>query len=380
MNFQAGVEVKAVTTSEELKQFIRLPFILHRGRKNFVPPLLKDEFRFYNKRYNSALQHNDTILALAYANNRCVGRIMGIIPHAFNKLKRVNTARFFNLDCINDLSVCKALISLVELWVRQKGITTIIGPFGFSDKDPQGVQVEGFKHLPVIATPVNPEYLPSLIEQCGYAKHTDCVSYFLKIPETIPSLYFRIYQRVLQKSNLNIIEFKKRSELKPFIIPVFKLINEAYSDIFGFIPLDRAEMDYLASQYFPVLNPAFVKCITNNTGDLIAFVIAMPDMSEGLKKANGRLFPFGFIYILRSMRKTKQLDLLLGAVKPDYQGLGLTAALGIKLIESAKKAGLTHMDSHLILETNRLMRAEVERLGGTVWKRYRIYSKTLVSS
>jgi hypothetical protein len=351
---------------------------LHRSGKNFVPPLIKDERRFYDKRYNTPLQHNPTILVLAYVNGRCVGRIMGILPQQYNAQKNVKTVRFFNIDCINDASVCKALISFVENWALQNRMTKVIGPFGFSDKDPQGAQIEGFEHLPVIATPVNPDYLPLLIEQCGYTKETDCVSYCLKIPDKFPDFYNRIYHRVLQKSNLHLVEFSKRSELKPYIIPVFELINVAYKDIFGFMPMHRAEMDYLASQYLPVLNPEFVKCIVKDKRELVAFVIAMPDMSEGLKKANGKLFPFGFVHILRAMKQTRQLDLLLGAIRPDCQGLGLTTALGIRLMDSARKHGLQYLDSHLILETNTRMRAELERLGAKVWKRYRIYVKNLV--
>ena len=371
-------EIRIVTGKKDLEQFIRLPMQLHAKRENFVPPLLHDERRFYDKRFNNALNFSETILALAYENNICSGRIMGIIPLEHNKLQNEKTARFFNLDCVNDFNVCKALIDFVEQWAFEKGMNQIIGPFGFSDKDPQGFQIEGFEFLPVIATPVNPAYMPSLIELCSYKKMLDCLSYKMMIPDEVPEYYNRIYQRVMNRSNLKLIEFKRRSELRPFIIPVFELINEAYRDIFGFMAMHKAEMDYMANQYLPVLDPDYVKCIVNEHNDLIAFVIAMPHMSEGLKEANGKLFPFGFIHILIAMRKTRQLNLLLGAVANKYQGLGLTTALGIKLFESAKKNRMEFIDSHLILETNLRMRAELERLGALIYKRYRIYSKGLL--
>lgn len=371
------VEIRPVQSKSDLREFIFLPSKIYHTRKNWVPPLYMDEWKFYDPKENTSLAHCDTIQFLAYCENICVGRIMGIIPHPYNRLKNERTARFFQLECIQDPQVSHALIEAVENWSKQKEANILIGPFGFSDKDPQGLQVEGFEYLPVIATPTNPPYMEELVTKEGFSKLLDCISYKLPIPETIPAFYTQIYERALRNNNVRMIEFKKRSELKPYIVPVFRLINETYKDLFGFVPLEEAEMFEMAKKYLPILNPAFVKVILNDKNEPIAFVIAMPDMSKGIQKAKGKLFPFGFIHILSSAKKTEQLDLLLGAVKEEYQGRGLTSILGIKLMETAKKYGLTYMDSHLVLESNLKMRAEVERLGAKIYKRYRVFMKAI---
>ncbi|MBK9540805.1 MAG: hypothetical protein IPO49_00640 [Bacteroidetes bacterium] len=372
-----SVEIKTVTNKSDLREFIFLPSKLYSDRPTWVPPMYMDEWKFYNPKENTSLAHCESIQFLAYQNNECVGRIMGIIPHPYNRLKNERTARFFQLECKDDTAISHLLLNAVEKWAIQRGSTILIGPFGFSDKDPQGLQVEGFDHLPVIATPTNPPYLEKLVVNEGFSKLLDCISYNLPIPTVIPEFYNHIYERAIRNNNVRVVEFKKRSELKPYIVPVFRLINETYKDLFGFIPMEEAEMFEMAKKYLPVLNPAFVKIIIDAKNELIAFVIAMPDMSKGIQKAKGKLFPFGFIHILSSAKKTQQLDLLLGAVKEEYQGRGLTSILGIKLMNTARKHGLTYMDSHLILETNLKMRAEVERLGGKIYKRYRVYMKVL---
>jgi hypothetical protein len=156
------------------------------------------------------------------------------------------------------------------------------------------------------------------------------------------------------------------------------LVNETYKDLLGFVPLSEAEMQKIAKSYLPILDPDFVKIIVDENNEPIAFVVGLPDMSKGLKKARGRLFPFGFIHILLDARKNKQLDLLLGAVKPNYRGLGLTTLLGVSMIKAAQKRKMEFMDTHLVLETNHTMRGEAEKLNGKVYKKYRIFQKAIL--
>jgi hypothetical protein len=251
-----------------------------------------------------------------------------------------------------------------------------MGPYGFSDKDPQGLQVFGLEHLPVLATPTNPAFLPGLVEGCGYSKLTDAVSYRVDMPAQLPSAYERIADRVMRDGRFRLVPLRHRRDLKPWIMPVLRLVNQAYCGLLGFIPMSEEEMRSLAAQYLPILDPSFVKIVAEGDAPA-AFVVALPDISEGLQRAKGRLFPFGWWHILRAMRRSPQLDLLLGAVRPDLQGRGLTCVLGRALLTEARGRGMTRLDSHLVLETNHRMRAELERLGGVVWKRYRMYVKEL---
>lgn len=372
-----NLKLKIVDSKPLLKEFIFLPEKLYKNDSRWVPPMYVDEWSFHNPKQNKALEYSDVIRIIAYRDNRAVGRIMGIINHTYNRDHHEKAARFFALDCINEQPVAHALIEKIEQWSKEKGMTKLIGPYGFSDKDPQGLQVEGLELLPVIATPANPAYLQKLVENEGYTKELDCVSYQMPIPEKLSPVYQKVFERIRRNEQIRLLEFTSKRQLKPYIVPVFRLVNETYAPLFGFVPMTEEEMKKFAAQYLPVLEPALVKVVVNRANELIAFVVSMPDMSAGIQRAKGRLFPFGFFHVLRSMRKTPQLNLLLGAIKSQYRGKGINVLMGQALIESANIRGLRIMDSHLILENNLVMRAECEKLGGIIRKRYRVYRKLL---
>ncbi|HRD51397.1 MAG TPA: hypothetical protein PKY96_01990 [Flavobacteriales bacterium] len=371
------VMVRPISGSSELKSFIALPFHLPDQRPNRVPPLFVDERELHDARKNPQLQHCDAERWIAWRDGLAVGRIMSIIHRSYIEAHGEKTARFYQLDCIRDTEVVEALIGAVEEWARSKGMNRVIGPFGFSDKDPQGLQIEGFDHLPVIATPTNPDWLPALVEACGYAPFENILSYRMDIPRALPPSYPLIADRCLRHHGLHRVPLHTKRELKPWIVPVLRLVNATYGDLLGFAPMSEAEMRALASKYMFILDPQLVRLIADARKEPVAFVIASPDMSEGFARANGKLFPFGWWHILRAMKRSRQLDLLLGAVRPDLQGKGLTAALAISLFDTARERGFTHLDSHLVMERNTRMRAELERLGAVVWKRYRVYQREL---
>lgn len=371
------IRVEEVVSTDRLKTFIHLPARLPDRRSNYVPPIWADEVAFHDPRKNPGLAGCDVVRYLAWRGGRCVGRVMGIIHHGYNRRKGERSARFYQLDVIDDRSVSAALISAVEDWARTKGMDRMIGPFGLSDKDPQGAQIVGFEHLPVLATATNPPFLPDHIGSLGYAKLADAVVYKLPVPLKLPAVYHAIAERLTSGGELRVVPFNSRKQLRPWILPVLRLVNATYQDLLGFVPMTEAEMTKLAAQYMPVLDPAFVKVVADRSNEPVAFVVAMPDMSEGMQKAKGRVFPFGFIHLLLAMRRSKQLDLFLGAVRPDLQGRGLTCLLGVELMRTARERGFTHIDSHLVLESNTRMRAEVHRLGGSIWKRYRVFGKQL---
>lgn len=369
--------LRPVRTAPDLRRFRSLPLSLPDQRPNAVPALLADERELHDPRKNPQLAHCTVERWIAWNGDRPVGRIMGIIHHGYNTKQHERTARFYQLDCLPDRQLVQALIGAVEAWARAQGMDRIIGPFGFSDKDPQGLQVEGFEHLPVIATPSNPAWLPPMLEACGHHGFEDMVSYRLDIPERLPDRYYAVADRCLQHLGLHRVPIRSKRALKPWVVPVLRLVNATYGDLLGFVPMSEAEMRALAKKYMFILQPDLVQLIADAHNEPVAFVIASPDMSEGLRRANGHLFPLGFLHILRAMKRSKQLDLLLGAVRPDLQGKGLTAALGIGLFGAARAMGLTHLDSHLIMQRNTRMCAELERIGGVEWKRFRVYARSL---
>ncbi|MFC2116082.1 hypothetical protein ACFLTU_06380 [Bacteroidota bacterium] len=372
-----AIEIIEVLGRKQRKEFIHLPASIHKGHKNWVPPLYMDERAFFNPAKNKSFQYSDTILLLAYRDKRPVGRIMGVINRRYNEAKGEKHARFCFLECWEDGEVSSALLTRVEEWARSKGMVKLVGPLGFSEKDPQGLLIEGFDQPQVIATTCNFPFLAELVEASGFGKEVDLVVYKLDIPDKVPEIYRKVSDRVLSRNNIMVREFSSRKELKPSIRPVLQLMNETFDGIFGYDQMTGEEMDEFAARYIPLLDPRFIKVLESEKGEVIAFVIGMPDLSKGIQKSRGYLFPVGLIHILRSGKKTKQLNLLLGAVREDYRGLGLDAVMGSRMIESANKAGLKYIDSHLELEDNLKVRAEMERMGGVIYKRYRIYQKPI---
>ncbi len=370
--------IKEVKSRKALKKFIYLPEKIHANHENWVHPIYMDEWTYFDAKKNKAFSYSDTILLLAYRGDEIVGRIMGIINTRYNEYKKVKTARFGYLETWEDEEVVRALLRGVEDWASKKGMTNIIGPYGFTDQDPEGFLIEGFDNRATIATYYNFEWMPRMIENLGYTKDVDYFVYKLDVPKELPEFYRKIYERVKRKGNFEIVELRRRRQIKPWIIPVLDLMNECYigSNIYGYTPLDKQEMLDLAKRYLPVLDPRFVKVVIRE-GEIVAFIVGIPDMTAGIKKARGRLLPFGFLKILRAAKKTKQLDLLLGAIKESYRGRGLDVLMGVGMIISAQEAGFEVMDTHHELESNVLVRSEMEKMGGKLYKKYRVYKKEL---
>ena len=373
-----SLEIREVAGKKDLKTFLYLPEKIHAGRPNWVPPIIMDDKKYFNPKKNKAFTYCDVIMLLAFREGKPVGRIMGIINRRFNEYRGTKIVRFGYIEAYEDREVVNALVGRIEDWGRKKGLTEIIGPYGFSDQDPEGFIIEGFENRATIATYYNTEWMPGYVADLGYAKDVEYFVYKIEIPKEMPELYKKLYERIMRRGNFRILEFKKRKELKPWIVPIFTLMNECYinNNIYGYAPLDEKEMNDLSKRYLPVVDPRFVKAVLHGD-ELASFIIAMPDMTAGIQKCRGRLFPFGFIHVLRAAKKTKQLDLLLGAVKEKYRGCGLDALMGFKTFESAWEAGYEILDTHHEMEANVRVRSEMERMGGKKYKLFRVFKKAL---
>jgi hypothetical protein len=367
------IEIREVSGKKMLKDFIHLPEKLHAGHKFWTPPIYSDEWKYFNSTKNLSYKYSDVILYLAYSRGNIAGRIMGIINRRFNYIKNERTARFAYLECINEPCVATELLRSIEVWAVLKGMDRVAGPLGFTDQEPEGFLVEGYEHDTTIATYYNFPYVPGFVEMNGYVKEVDYVVY--KVPPVIPDIYLKITDRLLSK-DYKLIEFQNKKDIKPWIIPILTLMNDSFADIYGYTPLSMEEMADLAKQYLMIIDKRFLKIVVKEN-NVIGFVLAMPNISEGLRKSRGRLYPFGIFHILHAMKKSKQLDLLLGGIHPKYQKTGVDVLLGTAMINTAIKNGFTVMDSHLELETNLKVRSEMERAGGEVYKRYRVFSKKL---
>lgn len=371
------VAIQPVSLRRDLRRFFRLPFRLHRDHQDWVPPLLMDDRYMFDPRRNRAFRYCDCALWLARdGRGEVVGRIAGIINRRYNEFRGERQARFTHLDCIDDPEVMGALLGQVKEWACRAGMDVVIGPMGFTDQDPEGFVIEGFDEEPSIATYHNQEYIVRLLERLGWDKHVDYVVYKVPVPKDIPPLYERVHQHLARRGTFRVLEFEHRRELRPLIRPVLELMNETYVNITGYAPLDREEMDDLARRYLPVISPQFVKVVS--VGDeLVGFMIGIPNVVPGIRRARGRLLPLGWFWILQAARRARRLDLLLGGIKEAYRGKGVDVLMGRAMIRSAQAAGFAYFDSHHELEHNTRMRAEMERMGGNVYKRYRVFQTAI---
>jgi GNAT superfamily N-acetyltransferase len=370
------ITIKEVITRKELRDFVYLPEKVHHHDPEWLPPLYMDEWELYDKKKNKSFGYADGLLLVAYRDGRPVGRIMGIINRRYNEINQENHGRFCFMECYNDQDVFHALIKSIEDWARQNGMNRLVGPLGFSDKDPQGFQIEGFQYPQFITSANNSPYMVNLIEGEGYAKKIDLVNYLGDIPQEFPEVYRRVLDRITNGGEFKIIEFQSKKSLKPYIIPILELMNDTFAEIYGFVPLNDKEKSDFAARYIPILDPKFIKAVEKE-GQIIGFAIGMPDLSKGIKACRGRLLPFGILKVLRESKRSRKLIMMLGGVKKDFRGKGIDVLMGVKILQDAINSRMETIDSHLVLEDNVKMRGEYERIGCKVVKKFRIYQKDL---
>jgi hypothetical protein len=370
------VVIQEVKSKSDLKRYIRFPFELYKHDPHWVPPLLSDEAVYYNPQKNPNLMRNPYKLLLAYKDQKLVGRVMTLINLRANEIRKEKLLRWTFLDTIDDKEVVQTLLREVEMWGKAQGMEFAVGPRGFSDDEPQGAIVEGFDQRAQIAAHYNRPYLLQYLEQYGYGKDVDWVCYQMDVPRELPRLYQVISKR-LQKKEFTCRNLKNKAELRTYIIPVLKLLNETYKHLYGFTPLYEEEFKALAEKYIPILMPRFIHILEDREHQLIGFSIVMPDATEGLQKAKGRLFPFGFWHILRAMKTSQTLQFLLVGIKEEYRKQGLFVLFADALLKEVQAAGMTTVYSHLQLEENRDMNTWLEELNGKIFRRYRAFIKGL---
>lgn len=371
------LSLHAVSGRHDLGEFVRFPYRLHAGSATWCPPLLADERRMFDPRHNLAHRYCDFRLWLVRdGDGRVRGRVAGIINRRYNRLRGEATARFGQLELVDDPEVGRLLLDAVVDWAAGRGMERVIGPMGFTDQDPEGLLVEGFDQAPSIGSYQNGAHVPGIIEGLGWARYEDYVVYAIPVKPEPPAAYRRILRRVATRSDLRLVEFRRKADLEPFVVPILTLMNETFTGLTGYSPLDEAEKGDLARRYMPVIDPRFVKVVFAGS-TLVGFIIAMPDLGEGLRQAGGRLFPLGWFWLLRAAGRSRRLDFLLGAVKDGYRGRGVDALLGDAIFASAREGGFELIDTHHELESNTLVRREMERVGGRLYKRFRLYQRAV---
>ena len=372
-----NVHIHPVETRRDLKRFVAFPYDLFRGHAQWIPPLRSDELHMLSADRNPAFAFCDVALWLAERDGRVVGRIAGIVNRRGVEITGRREARFGWVDFVDDPEVSGALFGAAEAWARERDMTAVHGPLGFTDLDPEGMLVEGFDELGTMGTLYNPAYYPVHVEGLGYAKQVDWIEFQLLVPPEGSPRLSRLRRRVEEQNGLRVVHFRSRKEVMPYGRPILQLLNASYAQLHGFVPLDDAQIDDVIARYFGFLRAEFLFVVLDAEGELAAFGLTMPSLAKALQKGRGRLFPLGWWHLLRAIRRATTLELLLVAVRPDLQGRGVNALLIDECLQVCLKHGIVHAESNPELETNERVQAQWKFFETRQHRRRRCYVKTL---
>ncbi|MDX9865132.1 MAG: GNAT family N-acetyltransferase [Anaerolineaceae bacterium] len=371
------LQIKEVLDLKDLNAFIDFPHHLYKDSPYWVPNLVMDDTNALRRDKNSAFAHCEARYWLAYDDSKIVGRIAGILNHAHHERWDEHYVRFGWFDFVDDLAVSSALLQKVEGWALEKGMTAVHGPLGFTDLDREGMLIEGFDELGTLATIYNYPYYPQHMERLGYVKDTDWVEYEIQMPDEVNEKIAKAARIALKRNNLHLLEARSKRHLLTYGDRLFDLLNEAYQDLYGVVALNPGQKESYTKQYFSFIHPDFVPIVLDEDDNMVAFGITMPSLSVALQRARGRLFPFGFVHLLRAMRKFDRADLYLIAVKRSYQGKAVTAILMNRMLEVFEKHGVRSVESNPELEDNQQVRALWKFFDKRQHKRRRCFIKHL---
>lgn len=372
-----AVEIRKVSGKKDLKYFIRFNYEMYKNCPYSVPDLYDDMVSTFSSKKNPAFDFCEADYFLAYRDGKIVGRVAAIINNRANEQWQKKAVRFGWIDFIDDEEVSRALIDVVKAWGKERGMTEIEGPLGFTDLDAEGMLVEGFDQLSTFSTTYNFPYYSAHMERHGLVKSIDWVEKKIYIPEAIPEKHRRISEIVARKYNLRTRKLTSKIEVMRSGIgyEIFRLINDAYTPLFGYSRMTERQIDQYVKFYIPILDLRMVSIVETAEGEIVAVGISMASLSEALQKAKGCLFPFGWFHLLRALmwRRPKVLDLLLVAVRPDYQNKGVNALLFTDLIPVYQKLGFEYAESNPELELNEKVQSQWQYFHTEQHKRRRCF-------
>ena len=380
----SSVQIKRVETKKDLKAFIECHYDLYEGNQYDAPNLYSDEFKTLSKDKNAAFDFCEAEYFLALKEGKVVGRVAAIINNKANEKWDKQDVRFGWIDFIDDIEVSKALLKAVEDYGREKGMTSVVGPLGFTDMDPEGMLTWGFDQLGTMATIYNYDYYPKHMEKLGgWEKDNDYVEYRLDVPETAPEKYTKIAEMVEKRYNLHARKLTKKEIFEGgYGKKLFDLINVTYSHLYGFSELSERQIDQYVKMYFPLADLDLITVVEDGNKDnqLVGLAITIPSLTRALQKCHrGRLFPFGWWHLLRAIKfhKTEVVDLLLIGVLPEYRSKGANSLVFADLIPRYVKYGFKWGETHVEMETNESVQSQWGPLDPTMHKKRRCYRKAI---
>ncbi len=347
-----GVTIQPCNTINDLKKFVQFPYDLYRGNAYWVPPLKADELKAVQAATNPAFQDCDAQFWLALKDGKVAGRVAAIINKPYNAKTGEAMCRVSRIEFVDDKEVSKALLDTAEAWAKEKGMAGIHGPLGFTNLDHQAILIEGFDHLPSIASEYHLPYYKSHFESAGYSKEMDWVEFRLKLEKEIPEKALKLNDMIQKRYSLKVLHFNTKNEMKEHAPRVLKLLNTAFGELFSFAEMSEGLQRFYIDKYFNVLNPEFVKLIEDKDANLIGFIISLPSLSQAMQKAKGKLLPFGWYHISNALKKPKVVDLLLTGIHPDWQAQGVSAILITELQKVMQRYGVEYVETTGMIETN----------------------------
>ena len=373
--------VKAVQTKRQMDDFVKLPRKIYKGNSCYVPDMESDVRGWFDPKHNPGLQHSEVAPFVAYdERGEVVGRIVGIINRKANEIWNGSCVRFGWIEFVDDTDVSAALLKAVEDWGRSKGMDSIQGPLGISDFDKEGMLISDFDKMGSAITIYNPPYYPEHMVQHGFGKEVDWIQVKIEIPKEVPARFARVQKLVEEMYGLKVKKLTPREVFKEgYGRKIFRLLNEAYSQLFGYTPHSDEEADAFVSQYIKMLDLKMLPMVEDEKGDLIACSITMPNLSRALQKSKGRMFPLGWYHLLRALKfkHEDEVELLLIAVHPEWQALGINALIFADLIPVFNEKGFRSAETGPMLEDNLKVLTQWKALNPTIYKRRRCFSKEI---
>ena len=368
------ISIKEVKTKKELKQFIRYPKQLYKGCPYYIPPLEQEEYQILTA--HPARSFCDLRLWLAYKNGKIAGRIGGIINHRYNELKDKKRIRFGWFDVDDDIEVAQILLSTVENWGKEENLLEISGPSRYSNMEKQGMLIEGFDFLPTISSEYNYPYYPLFMDELGYAKDEDYFQVKLEVKE-IPDRLKKLGDKISERYNVKNKEFKTKKDVTDYALQYLKALNESFVNVYNFIPLTDAEMDYHVKSNFSMVDKDFIGMLVDENDQVVGFCLSVPSLSEAFRKANGKLFPFGWYHILKALKKNDTIDLYLTGVLPQWVNTGIHLLYLNKLHQNYVDKGFKHAITTQQSESSKSYLIW-EKYGGKVISKRRCYVKGII--
>jgi GNAT superfamily N-acetyltransferase len=369
------IQLKEVTTKKDLRKFILYPTELYKGNPYYVPSFYMDDVNTLSRDKNPVFEFAKTKYWLAYQDGKIVGRVAAILnPKAAQRWGH-NYMRFGWLDFIDDIEVLKALMAAVEGWAKEEGTEGVQGPLGFTDLDREGMLVEGFEEMATLATYYNYPYYPKYLATLGYIKDVDWVEYEFTIPEKPIEKIGKAAELVSKRSNVRLFVPHSKKEIMHYARSIFKVLDEAYRNLFGVTPLTEKQVGAYIDQYLSLAVLDYVPLVLNDKDELIAFGVAFPSFSRALQKSKGLIFPFGWVSLLKAYKKNDRADLYLVGIKDEYRGKGVNALLMNQMMLAFQKNGIKKVESNPNLEDNEDVQAQWKYFERRQHKRRRCFIK-----